>query len=162
MATGVTSSITSDVSFSEYFQLSKDDDTLIIQGATVTMLKPQGDIFTDAGNDTVLIEDSLIVTDQPNLAFMLGSGDDTLTVTNTTFSAPVQTGSGNDVVMIAGNVQTKVRVNQELTFGTGDDLLELISMLGNAGSIDFGSSGVKTLRFNGGALLPVQIEGSTN
>ena len=162
MATGVTSSITSDISFTSHYQLTKDDDTLIISGATVTMLKPQGDIFTDAGNDTVRIEDSVIFTDQPNLAFKLGSGDDTLTVTNTTFSAPVETNGGNDVVSIAGTAQNKVRLNQELTFGAGDDLLELISMLENAGSIDFGSSGIKTLRFNGGALLPVQISGTTN
>jgi len=153
MATGVTSSITSDVSFTSHFQLTKDDDTLIIQGATVTMLEPQGDIFTDAGNDTVLIEDALIITEEPNLAFMLGSGDDTMTVKNTTFSAPVMAGSGNDTIVIEGTLQTQVLLNSKLSFGTGNDLLELVSVLQNVGGIDFGSSGTKTLRFNGGALF---------
>lgn len=153
MATGVTSSITSDVSFTSKFQLTKDDDTLIISGAVVTLLKPQGDIFTNEGNDIVIVENAQIKTAETNLAFYTGSGDDTLTVKNSTLSAPISMGSGNDTVVVDGTLQTKVTLNKELSFGTGDDVLELISILENVGSIDFGSSGTGTIRFNGGSLL---------
>ena len=152
MATGVTSSISSNVSYTSKYQLTKDDDTLNISGATVTFLAPQGEIFTNEGNDTVRIERATLFTDQENLAFYLGSGNDTLTVNNSVLSVPVWTGSGNDTVIVSG----KLRLNKELLFEAGNDTLELASVLENAGNIDFGSSGKKTLRFNGGTLTPIK------
>ena len=142
MATGVTSSIASDVSFSSKYQLTANDDTLIISGATITLLEPQGEIFTNEGNDVVQIEDALIVTDTPNLSFYLGSGNDTLTVKNTILSVPIQTGKGNDTVIVDGTIQTKVTLNKKLTFGDGDDILELISILENANGAADGVQGV--------------------
>ena len=162
MATGVTSSITSNVTYTTRYQMTTNDDTLIIQGATVTFKRDEGEIFTGEGNDTVTISDSFIIAEQEDLRLFLGSGNDTLTVRNTELSAPVRTGSGNDIVIVEGSLQTRVRINKELNFGVGNDILELVSVLENADNIDFGSSGTKMLRFNGGLLKPVQISGSTN
>lgn len=148
MAEGATSSFTEDVTFSSRFEMTKDDDTLIISGAVVTLLNPQGDIFTNAGNDTVIVEDAQIRTVETNLAFNLGSGDDTLTVKNSALYVPLSTGSGNDIVIV-----NDVDINKELSLGSGDDQLELIGILNNGRGIDFGSSGTGTLRFNGGSLL---------
>ena len=69
MAQGVTSSFTEDVSFTSKFQMTKNDDILNIIGATVTMQSPAGDLFTNEGNDTVLIERSTLVLEGVNLAF---------------------------------------------------------------------------------------------
>ena len=163
MAQGVTSSITSDITFTSKYQLTANDDTLIIQGATVTLLAPQGEIFTNEGNDTVFIEGATITTKEPNLALYLGSGDDRLSLKKCTLTVNVSMFNGDDVVVVDGSIQTQVILNKKLTFGEGNDVLELISMLYNAGSIDFGSSGIKTLRFNGGALLgPGSIGNLTN
>ena len=163
MAQGVTSSITSDISFTSKYQLTANDDTLIIQGATVTLLAPQGEIFTNEGNDTVFIEGATITTKEPNLALYLGSGDDWLSLKNCTLSVNVSMFNGDDVVVVDGSIQTQVTLNKNLTFGEGNDLMELISMLYNAGSVDFGSSGTGTLRFNGGAILgPGSIGSCTN
>ena len=152
MATGVTSSITSNVSFTSKYQLTTDDDTLIIQGAIVTLNAPQGEIFTREGNDTVRVENTTVEAKADNLALYLGDGDDCLSIRNSTISAPVYAGEGNDYIRIEGTLQTSTNLNRKLFFGNGNDTLELIAMLENVGSIDFGTGRNKIL-FNGGALL---------
>ena len=69
MAQGETSSFTEDVSFTSKFQMTKYDDVLNIIGATVTMKDPAGDLFTNEGNDTVLIDTSMLVAEGVNLKF---------------------------------------------------------------------------------------------
>ena len=152
MATGVTSSITSNVTFSSRYQLTTEDDTLIIQGAVVTLIAPQGEIFTREGDDTVRVENSTIEATVENLAFYLGDGNDSLSIKNSIISTPVYMGVGNDYVRIEGTIQTSTDLNKKLSFGSGNDTLELIAMLQNTGGIDFGD-GRNKLLFNGGALL---------
>ena len=152
MATGVTSSITSNVAFTSRFQLTTDDDTLIIQGAKVSLDAPQGEIFTREGDDTVRVDNSTIEATAENLAFYLGDGNDSLSLKNSIISTPVYMGVGNDYVRIEGTIQTSTELNKKLSFGSGNDTLELIAMLQNTGGIDFGD-GRNKLLFNGGALL---------
>ena len=159
MATGETRNITSDLTLTSKYEMTAYDDILNIIGATITLAKPAGDLFTNEGNDTVTITDSTITASALGLSFFLGSGDDTLILNNSTIDAPTLTGSGNDLVQITGNRQSQVTLNampdeedHSLSLGSGNDVLELIAILVGAGDIDFGA-GTDTIRFNGGSLL---------
>ena len=153
MSIGLTSSITSNTSYSSQFQMTKDDDILIIRGATVTLLAPQGEIYTNAGDDDVLIDGSTITANESNLKFYLGSGNDLLTLKNCTISVDISLYNGDDKVIVDGIPEHQVNLNNSLLFGNGNDVLELVSTLKNEGAIEFGTTGSKTLKFNGGTLL---------
>jgi len=158
MATGITRNITEDTTFTSKYEMTAYDDILNIIGATVTLAKPAGDIFTNEGNDTVTVKDSTITVSALGLSFFLGSGDDALNIQNSTINAPTLTGSGNDTVVITGDKQSKVVLKKQgddeytLNLGANDDVLELQAILEGDGDVTFGT-GRDTLRFNGGSLL---------
>ena len=134
MATGETVNITSDLTLTGKFEMTKYDDTLNIIDVTVTLSEPAGDLFTNEGNDTVTVTGSTLTATSPAVSFMLGSGDDTLILNNSTIDAPTLTGTGNDVVRITGERQSQVTLNampdeedHSLSLGGGDDVLELLN-----------------------------------
>ena len=60
MATGETKNITGSLSLEDRYQTTIYDDILTISGASISLLDPAGEIFTDKGNDTVMVTDSTI------------------------------------------------------------------------------------------------------
>ena len=62
MATGQTKSITGTLPLTDRYQLTEYDDTLTINSADITFLDPAGEIFLDAGNDTVTVTNSTITS----------------------------------------------------------------------------------------------------
>ena len=149
--------ITGELTLTDRYELTANDDFLEISAAIITLDSPAGDLFTNEGNDTVTVTDSTINAQAENLSFFLGSGNDTLVLNNSTLNAPIRTGSGNDLVRVAGNAQNKVilkkqSTNSTLSLGADDDILELGAILEGDGDIDFGN-GNDTLRFDGGSLL---------
>ncbi|NMD89342.1 hypothetical protein HF882_22405, partial [Victivallis vadensis] len=157
MASGITRTITGELTLTDRYELTANDDLLEISSAVINLNSPAGEIFTNEGDDTVTITDSTINAQAENLSFFLGSGSDTLVLNNSILNAPILTGSGNDLVRITGNAQSKVILTKRassptLSLGANDDILELGAILEGDGDIDFGT-GNDTLRFDGGSLL---------
>ena len=157
MSTGVTKKITGELTLTDRYELTANDDVLEISSAVINLNSPGGDLFTNEGNDTVSVVNSSINALAEGLSFFLGSGNDTLELNNSTVNAPIAAGSGNDLIRITGDVQSRVTLKKRpnaptLSLGADDDILELCSILEGDGDIDFGS-GNDTLRFDGGSLL---------
>ena len=157
MSTGVTKKITGELTLTDRYELTANDDVLEISNAVINLNSPGGDLFTNEGNDTVSIVNSTINALAEGLSFFLGSGNDTLELNNSTVNAPIAAGSGNDLIRITGDAQSRVTLKKRpndptLFLGADDDILELCSILEGDGDIDFGS-GNDTLRFDGGSLL---------
>ena len=157
MASGITRKITGELTLTDRYELTANDDLLEISSAVINLNSPAGEIFTNEGDDTVTITDSTINAQAENLSFFLGSGSDTLVLNNSILNAPILAGSGNDLVRITGNAQSKVVLTKRassptLSLGANDDILELGAILEGDGDIDFGT-GSDTLRFDGGSLL---------
>ena len=157
MSTGVTKKITGELTLTDRYELTANDDVLEISNAVINLNSPGGDLFTNEGNDTVSVVNSSINALAEGLSFFLGSGNDTLELNNSTVNAPIAAGSGNDLIRITGDAQSRVTLKKRpndltLSLGAGDDILELCSILEGDGDIDFGS-GNDTLRFDGGSLL---------
>ena len=62
MATGETRTITGNLNLTDKYQLTDYDDTLTVNNANITFLDPAGEIFLDAGNDTVTVTNSTITS----------------------------------------------------------------------------------------------------
>ena len=157
MSTGVTKKITGELTLTDRYELTANDDVLEISNAVINLNSPGGDLFTNEGNDTVSVVNSSINALAEGLSFFLGSGNDTLELNNSTVNAPIAAGSGNDLIRITGDAQSRVTLKKRpndptLSLGADDDILELCSILEGDGDIDFGS-GNDTLRFDGGSLL---------
>ena len=154
MATGETRTITGNLNLTDKYQLTDYDDTLTVNNANITFLDPAGEIFLDAGNDTVTVTNSTITSSSASgssLAFYLGSGDDSLTLNNSTLDTEFYAGSGNDSVTVTGTATSQVTVSKKFSLGAGNDTLTLSGILAGTGALDFGD-GVDTLVFNGGTL----------
>ncbi len=157
MSTGVTKKITGELTLTDRYELTANDDVLEISNAVINLNSPGGDLFTNEGNDTVSVVNSSINALAEGLSFFLGSGNDTLELNNSTVNAPIAAGSGNDLIRITGDAQSRVTLKKRpndptLSLGANDDILELCNILEGDGDIDFGS-GNDTLRFDGGSLL---------
>ena len=157
MSTGVTKKITGELTLTDRYELTANDDVLEISNAVINLNSPGGDLFTNEGDDTVSIVNSSINALAEGLSFFLGSGNDTLELNNSTVNAPIAAGSGNDLIRITGDAQSRVTLKKRpndptLSLGADDDILELCNILEGDGDIDFGS-GNDTLRFDGGSLL---------
>ena len=157
MSTGVTKKITGELTLTDRYELTANDDVLEISNAVINLNSPGGDLFTNEGNDTVSVVNSTINALAEGLSFFLGSGNDTLELNNSTVNAPIAAGSGNDLIRITGDAQSRVTLKKRpndptLSLGADDDILELCNILEGDGDIDFGS-GNDTLRFDGGSLL---------
>ena len=157
MTTGITRQLTGNLTFTDRYEMTADDDILNISNATINLKGPAGDLFTNEGNDTVTVINSTINALAEGLSFFLGSGNDTLILNNSTLNASTLTGSSNDTVKITGGAQSRVILKKRsddptLSLGGSDDVLELAAILEGDGDIDFGT-GNDTLRFDGGSLL---------
>ena len=165
MATGKIENLTGEISYSREHELTAYDDILTISSATLSLLKPAGDLMLMQGNDTVTITNSTIIGDT-GVGLLLGSGDDTLTIQNSEIKSRISLASGNDHVVISGSAQsvvtltaldpdqTSIDTDEDLTtlsLGADNDVLELCSILQGSGVINFGS-GSDTLVFNAGTL----------
>ena len=165
MATGKIENLTGEISYSREHELTAYDDILTISSATLSLLKPAGDLMLMQGNDTVTITNSTIIGDT-GVGLLLGSGDDTLTIQNSEIKSRISLASGNDHVVISGSAQsvvtltaldpdqTSIDTDEDLTtlsLGADNDVLELCSILQGTGVINFGS-GSDTLVFNAGTL----------
>ena len=170
MVNGENKSITGNFILTDRYQLTKYDDILTISNANITFLDPAGEIFLDAGNDTLTISNSTITNDSATgglLALYLGSGDDAITINNSTLNTQLLAGSGNDSLticnstignLLAGNgndcitvTVAPVKITQQLSLGADDDTLILSNTLTGNCDIDFGD-GNDTLMFDGGIL----------
>ena len=144
-----------DTSFTTEYQTTTGNDVLTISSATITLLDPAGEIFLRQGDDTVTITDSMITNasqDGKDLAFYLGDGNDSLTVTRSTLDVLVYGFNGDDAVTIGGAPGTDVStITQALLLEDGNDTLTVIGVLSGEGDIDFGD-GSDTLVFDGGTL----------
>ena len=155
MATGSAATITGTKSYTDRYQLTEYDDILTVSGADITFLDPAGEIFLDAGNDTVTVTNSTITSNSAtggSLAFYLGSGDDTITLNNSTFNTEFYAGSGNDSILVSGSANSQVTISKKFSLGTGNDVLTLAAILTGGGNLDFGD-GTDTLVFDGGSLF---------
>ena len=165
MATGKIENLTGEISYSREHELTAYDDILTISSATLSLLKPAGDLMLMQGNDTVTITNSTIIGDT-GVGLLLGSGDDTLTIQNSEIKSRISLASGSDHVVISGSAQsvvtltaldpdqTSIDTDEDLTtlsLGADNDVLELCSILQGSGVINFGS-GSDTLVFNAGTL----------
>ena len=165
MATGQTGNITGTIEYSTVYELTDYDDILDISNANLTLSLPAGDIEMMKGNDTVNITDST-VNGATGVAIKLGSGNDALTIENSTIRSSIRLGTGEDYAIIGGSVtdtvtlnalnpdQTSIDTAEDLTtlsLGSGNDVIELKGTLKGNGVINFGD-GNDTLKFNGGTL----------
>ena len=165
MATGITSSITGNATYSNVLELTAYDDVLNINNATLNFVLPAGDIELMQGNDTVNITNST-VNGATGVAIKLGSGNDTVVIEKSTIRSSIRLGTGEDYAVIGGNStdvvtlnaldpdQTSIDTSEDLTtlsMGGGNDVLELKGTLKGDGVINFGA-GNDTLKFNGGRL----------
>ena len=107
MATGKIENLTGEISYSREHELTAYDDILTISSATLSLLKPAGDLMLMQGNDTVTITNSTIIGDT-GVGLLLGSGDDTLTIQNSEIKSRISLASGNDHVVISGSAQSVV------------------------------------------------------
>ena len=103
MSTGVTKKITGELTLTDRYELTANDDVLEISNAVINLNSPGGDLFTNEGNDTVSVVNSSINALAEGLSFFLGSGNDTLELNNSTVNAPIAAGSGNDLIRITGD-----------------------------------------------------------
>ena len=165
MATGESKKITGSLTLEDRYQTTIYDDILEIINATITLNDPAGEIFTDKGNDTVTVSNSTIINNSETgaeLMFSMGSGDDSLNISNTTLNVNTFMGSGNDMVTVSGGQSSTVTINNQFSLGSGDDTLTLKSVLKGSGNLVFGD-GNDTLILDGGHLLTTgTITGLTN
>ena len=165
MATGMTSSISGTQTISSVYEMSTADDVLNIANAILHLSLPAGDIEMMQGADTLTVSNSTVNGDT-GVAIKLGSGNDKVTLQNSTITSRISLASGDDLVIIAGSAQSTVTLNAldpdqtsidtdedltTLSLGDGNDILELNAVLAGTGVIRFGN-GVDTLKFNAGTL----------
>ena len=165
MATGMTSSISGTQTISSVYEMSTADDVLNIVSAILHLSLPAGDIEMMQGADTLTVSNSTVDGDT-GVAIKLGSGNDKVTLQNSTITSRISLASGDDLVIIAGTAQSTVTLNAldpdqtsidtdedltTLSLGDGNDILELNAVLAGTGVIRFGK-GVDTLKFNAGTL----------
>ena len=161
MAIGETKKITGSLTLEDRYQTTIYDDILTISGAEIVLNDPAGEIFTDKGNDTVTVTNSTISNKSETgaeLMFSMGSGDDTLDISNTTLEVNTFMGSGNDKVTVSGGYSSIVTISNQFSLGAGDDTLTLKSSLTGLGDLVFGD-GSDTLVFDGGHLQTETITG---
>ena len=165
MAIGETKKITGSLTLEDRYQTTIYDDILTISGAEIVLKDPAGEIFTDKGNDTVTVTNSTISNKSETgaeLMFSMGSGDDTLDISNTTLEVNTFMGSGNDEVTVSGDTSSTVTIKKQFSLGSGNDILTLKSTLSGPGDLVFGD-GNDTLIFDGGCLQTTgSVTGLTN
>ena len=165
MATGTSLNITGIQSYDSVLEFSAYDDILTVIGATLELLLPAGDIEMMQGADTLTVTNSTI-NGATGVAIKLGSGNDVVTLQNSTIKSRISLASGDDIVYVNGGAQSTVTVNAlapdqtsidtaedltTLSLGSGNDTLVLNAILVGTGVIRFGD-GVDTLEFNAGTL----------
>ena len=105
MATGMTSSISGTQTISSVYEMSTADDVLNIVSAILHLSLPAGDIEMMQGADTLTVSNSTVDGDT-GVAIKLGSGNDKVTLQNSTITSRISLASGDDLVIIAGSARS--------------------------------------------------------
>lgn len=143
--------------------------TITVDAATDTLSR--GNVFASSGpaiaegndaqvplfiNTTLTVGGNVSSGGNDILAVDLGTGDDTVTITEDGFiGGSVQLGSGNDVMSVAGTVRSLS--GQAVDTGAGNDEFIVLPTASILGGVDLGS-GTDTLAFDGAAGTTGTIE----